>query len=332
MKDTALVIGMTGGIGGATARALLARGFRIRALTRQGRAPQRGVEWVLGDAMNAADVLRAAQGCGVIVHGANPPQYRNWRGLALPMLANTIAAAKANGATIVFPGTVYNYGPEALPLVDEQAPQNPRTRKGAIRVEMEQMLRAASREGARVLIVRAGDFFGPGAGSSWFSQGLIRPGRPLKRVSYPGTRDAGHAWAYLPDLADAIARLVQRRQEFAAFEAFHFEGHWLPRGVEMAQAICDVAGLPHSRIAAFPWWGVRLLSPFVGMFREMLEMRYLWQRELRLDGRKLGAVLGREPRTDLHDAVRDTLVSLGCLDAHAQAAGNSPRKWSRMQA
>jgi len=323
MKDTALVIGMTGGIGGSTARALLARGFRIRALTRRERAPQRGVEWVPGDAMNAADVRRAAEGCDVIVHGANPPQYRNWRGLALPMLANSIAAAKQTGATIVFPGTVYNFGPDTGPLVDEQAPQNPLTRKGAIRVEMEQMLRAASRAGARVLIVRAGDFFGPGAGSSWFSQGLIRPGRPLARVWYPGARDAGHAWAYLPDLAEAIARLVQRRHEFADFETFHFEGHWLPRGVQMAEAICDVAGLPHSRIAAFPWWGVRLVSPFVNVAREMLEMRYLWQRELRLDGRKLAAALGREPHTDLHDAVQDALVSLGCLDATGQDARNS---------
>src|SRR5262245_45921624 len=130
MKDTALAIGMTGGIGGSTARALLARGFRIRALTRRERAPQRGVEWVPGDAMNAADVRRASEGCDVIVHGANPPQYHNWRGLALPMLANTIAAAKETGATIVFPGTVYNFGPDALPLVDERAPQNPVTRKG----------------------------------------------------------------------------------------------------------------------------------------------------------------------------------------------------------
>ena len=114
-KPIALVIGFTGGIGGATARALAARGFHIRALTRRPQRAQPGVEWILGDAMNAADVLAAARGAAVIVHGANPPGYRNWRGLALPMLANTIAAAKQVQATIVFPGTVYNYGPDAFP-------------------------------------------------------------------------------------------------------------------------------------------------------------------------------------------------------------------------
>ena len=313
-KPVALVIGMTGSIGGAIGRALASRGFRIRALTRRPQRVQSGVEWILGDAMNAADVLAAAQGAEVIVHGANPPRYRNWRGLALPMLANTVSAATQVRATIVFPGTVYNYGPDAFPVVREDSAQRPLTRKGVIRVEMEQMLQQASRAGARVIIVRAGDFFGPGAGNSWFSHLLVKPGKRVTSVTYPGAHGAGHAWAYLPDLADAVARLVMRRGEFAPFETFHFAGHSLARGEEMAEAICDVAGIPYSRVGSFPWWALRVSSPFVALFREMLEMRYLWQRAVLLDNRKLVAVLGSEPHTDLRDAVRDTLEALGCVE------------------
>lgn len=316
-QPIALVIGMTGGIGSATARALAARGFRIRALTRRAQPAERGIEWIRGDAMNAADVLAAASAADVIVHGANPPKYRNWRGLALPMLANTIEAAKAVGATVVFPGTVYNYGPDAFPVVSEGSPQHPRTRKGAIRVEMEEMLRAASRDGVRTIVIRAGDFFGPQGQSSWFSMALVKPGKPASRVVYPGVRAAGHSWAYLPDVADAIARIVMRRGELAAFETFHFEGHWLPRGVVMAETICDVAGLPYSRIRSFPWLAVRALSPFVSMFRETLEMNYLWREPVRLDNRKLVAFLGSEPHTDLRDAVQDTLAALGCVGGAA---------------
>ena len=318
-KRLALVIGMNGGIGGATGRALLARGFRVRALTRRPQPPRPGVEWLIGDAMNAGDVRAAANGAVVIVHAANPPKYHDWRGLALPMLANTIRAAVETRATIVFPGTIYNFGPDAFPLLREDSPQNPLTRKGLVRVEMERMLRDASVAGALVLVVRAGDFFGPGAGSSWFSQGLVRPGRPVKRAWNPGRAEVGHSWAYLPDVADAIARLVLRRDQFAAFESFHFEGHWLPRCGAMAETICDVAGIPAARIASFPWWAVRGLSPFVALFREMLEMRYLWAEPLRLDNRKLVSVLGSEPRTDLRDAVEDTLASLGCLEARSAA-------------
>lgn len=140
-KATALVLGATGGIGGAVARALLARGWQVRALTR--RAPQEmarrrpEIEWVSGDAMDAGAVLAAAQGASLIVHAVNPPGYRDWEKRSLPMLENTIAAARAVGARILFPGTIYNYGPDALPELTEDSPQHPVTGKGAVRVSME---------------------------------------------------------------------------------------------------------------------------------------------------------------------------------------------------
>ena len=98
---TALVLGATGGIGGEVARRLVAAGgWAVRALHRN---PDRlsasskppGVDWRGGDAMSAADVAPAAEGVSVIVHAVNPPGYRNWRELALPILDNTIAAARA---------------------------------------------------------------------------------------------------------------------------------------------------------------------------------------------------------------------------------------------
>ena len=98
--------------------------------------------------MLARDVLTAAKGADVIVHAVNPPGYRDWERLVLPMLDNTIAAAKAHGARIVLPGSVYNYGPDALLLLTEASPQNPKTRKGQNRAEVERRLCAASTAGA----------------------------------------------------------------------------------------------------------------------------------------------------------------------------------------
>ncbi len=193
-SNTALILGATGGIGGEVARQLRDGGWTVRALQRGvplDGEQRDGMTWVRGDAMNAEDVSAAAAGCSVIVHAVNPPGYRRWAELALPMLDNTIAAARAVGATIVLPGTVYNFGPDAFPVLTEESPQHPLTRKGAIRVEMERRLSVASTAGARVLIVRAGDFFGPAAANSWFSQGLIKPGKPVTAISYPGAA----AWA-----------------------------------------------------------------------------------------------------------------------------------------
>jgi len=318
MAKTALVIGATGGVGSEIARVLVARGFRVRALHRdpaqaKARMASLGaVEWLKGDAMNAEDVLRASSGVSLVVHAANPPGYRNWKGLALPMLENSIAAARAAGARLVFPGTVYNFGPETFPLVAESAPQRPKTRKGAIRVAMEERLLQAAREGVPVLIVRAGDFFGAAGQNSWFSQALVKSGKPLRWMLYPGKRNVGHAWAYLPDLAETIAQLLEREAELGSFECFHFDGHWFERGVEIAEATRRVACAPHARIWGFPWALVYLLSPFVETFREMIEMRYLWSTALRLDNSKLLAFLGREPHTPLDQALRATLRELGC--------------------
>ncbi len=315
--STALVIGATGGIGGAVARALLQRGWHVKALSRrpQPAAPAgaNAIEWIQGDAMDAAAVAAAARGAEILFHGANPPRYRNWRGLALPMLDHSIAAAEANGARLVFPGTIYNFGPDAGTLLDERSPQHPVTRKGAVRVEMEERLERAARRGMRVLIVRAGDYFGGSSLNSWFNS-MITPGRPIRRVIDPGQRSVGHAWAYLPDLADAIVRLIALDATLAPFEIVHFSGHWFDRGNEMATAIRRAAGRPDLAIWRFPWPLVTLTAPFVPLFRELAEMRYLWRTPQRLDNRKLIALLGSEPHTPLDQAVRSTLAGLGCLE------------------
>jgi nucleoside-diphosphate-sugar epimerase len=174
------------------------------------------------------------------------------------------------------------------------------------------MERRLKDSGVPALVVRAGDFFGGrGVGNNWFAQGLVQAGKPLRRVARPGRPGVGHDWAYLPDLAEAMAELVERTPA-EGFDTFHFAGHRDVDGLQMAEAIRRAAGRP-LKVAAFPWPLVALLSPVVTLFREMLEMRYLWRQPLRLDNAKLEAVLGREPHTPLDEAVRSTLVQLKCL-------------------
>jgi nucleoside-diphosphate-sugar epimerase len=255
----------------------------------------------------------------VIVHAVNPPGYRGWETLVLPMVDNTIAAAKANHARIVLPGTIYNYGPDAFPLLQEDSPQHPQTRKGEIRAEMERRLAAASAAGARVLILRCGDFLGPHAGNTWFSQGLMKAGSPLKTLQDPGDYAIGHAWAYLPDVAETIVRLLERENELAAFESFHFGGYWLD-GHSMLDALRRATN--HPRIAAghFQWWLTAALAPFMETLRELRKMRYLWQSPVQLDDRKLIAFLGSKPYTPIDQALRTTLTATGCMPLQTDVA------------
>lgn len=314
MRKLVLIVGVTGGLASEAAKALLDHGWTVRGLSRE---PERAkprfpalasIDWRAGDAMRAHDVRHAAAGAALILHSANPPRYRNWRGLAIPMLAHSIAAAKAVGARVILPGNVYNFGPGAASPAAEDTPQQPSTRKGRVRVEMEAML-----GDARSLVVRAGDFFGPYAPASNFANVVVKPGRRLRLIVDPGSAGVGHTWAYLPDLAETIARLADIEEKLGAHEVIHFRGHWLEDGREMMEAIRRAAGNPELPIRRFPWWALTLAAPVVRLAREVAEMRYLWQYPLALDNTKLCRLIGDEPHTPLDAAVATSLQHLGCL-------------------
>ncbi|HEX7759666.1 MAG TPA: NAD(P)H-binding protein [Caulobacteraceae bacterium] len=312
----ALVIGATGGIGGELADLLSVRGWRVRALHRD---PERaraqtgrvGLEWVKGDASIEADVVRAAAGASVLVHGANTPGYRNWGTLHEPMLKNSIAAARASGARILFPGAIYNFGPDTFPSMREDAPQKPLTRKGAIRVKLEQALRDAADDGVRSLVVRAGDFIAKRPGTNWLSQGMVKVGRPITSLTYPGPLDVAHGWVYLPDFAETFVRLIEAPERLGSFEVFHMRGHAVT-GHEFVAALQAAAGRKIG-VQRLPWFAVAAAAPFNETFRETLELRYLWDGPVLMDNAKLVAHLGAEPQTSLTAALRVALAGMGAL-------------------
>src|SRR5215470_16720591 len=107
IQKTALILGVTGGIGGQLSDALLAHGWKVVAMVRDpakaaGQCDPR-IRLIAGDAMDAADTLKAAQGVQVIAHCVNPPGYKDWDRLVFPMIDNSIAAARAVGARILLP-------------------------------------------------------------------------------------------------------------------------------------------------------------------------------------------------------------------------------------
>jgi len=319
---TALILGATGGIGGETADALARHGWSIRALARDPAAGARArpeYDWRRGDALDAKAVGAAAEEASLIVHAVNPPGYRGWKRLVLPMLESSLAAARLSGARLLLPGTIYNYGPDAFPLLGEESPQHPTTRKGAIRVAMEARLEAAAREGVRSLILRAGDYFGPRPGNGWFSQALVTPGKPVTAITSPGRAGVGHAWAYLPDVAETFARLAGREQELGPFARFHFAGHWDATGTQVADAIRRVVGNPAIPVKALPWPLLPLAAPFSETVRELVEMQGFWRAPARLDNARLTHFLGAEPHTPLDTAVRETLLGLDCLPGSSTA-------------
>ncbi len=306
----AIVIGGNGAFGKSVARALAAKGWHLTGFMRSAKPSSTFHQIIEGDAKDASAVRAACAGQNLIIYGVNPP-YHEWSNDALPMLQNTIAAAKASGATILFPGNIYNYGPDAGANLNENSPQNPVTRKGKIRVAMENALIKAADDGVNTIVLRMGDFFGPGAVSTWFEAGLFggKPGIP-KSIAYPGDINLGHSWAYIPDIGEAAAQLVEAHKP-SGFEVFNFPGHYTKSGSALVDAINTIMVEKTGKELAvknFPWGFLQLVRPFIRMVNELFEMRYLWDVPHRLDGSKLEAIIGSIPQTPLNDAVRATLA------------------------
>src|SRR5436853_949852 len=151
MRDSILILGAAGRLGYAAAEAFRSEGWAVTGLVRPGAAHRvpPGIKVVETTDRKAA--VEAARGVNVVLHALNPPQTK-WHQMALPHAYSAIEAAETSGATLMFPGNIYNYGRGMPEVLDESTPMQPTTRKGRIRYEIEQRLLEASERGVRTII------------------------------------------------------------------------------------------------------------------------------------------------------------------------------------
>jgi nucleoside-diphosphate-sugar epimerase len=310
MSGRILVLGAAGRLGHKAAEAFRDAGWSVASLVRPGsaeRAPPH-TEIVEIHALDHAAVGNAARGADVVLHALNPP-YTEWSRLALPLAYGAITAAETAGATLLFPGNLYNYGSPLPVVIDETTPMRPTSRKGQLRVAIEDRIAEAAERGVRAIILRAGDFFGGGRGS-WFDLVLAKEiGRG--RITYPGPLDVAHEWAYLPDFASALVRVASMRETLPQFASLYFSGHAVT-GREFATAMAR-ASRGKCETKRMTWWLIHALRPVVPLCRELSEIAYLWNEPHRIDGAKLVTAIGSIPRTPLDLAVARALEDLGAI-------------------
>lgn len=311
MTTTVLILGAAGRLGQGLTEAFSHAGWTVRAQARKplpaSLAVLSGVQPVHCDATEVAAVRAAAKGVQVVIHALSPP-YTRWACLALPLMDVAIEAAISSGALLMFPGNVYNFGRELPPLLAPHTPESGDTPKAKLRIESEARLAAAP--GLDSVVIRAGDFFGGLGRGSWFDLAVASK-VAQGRVTWPGPVDLAHAWAYVPDLARAFVEVAARRALLQGHHRLHFKGHTLT-GTEMCRAI-GVATARPQRLVSLPWTLMRLGSLIVPMLREMVTMRYLWDRPHQLEDSALQALIGSVPHTPLHQAMSESLQALGHL-------------------
>ena len=317
MPDTVLILGARGRLGAAVVAAFAAAGWQVLAQARRAPTtqPHPRVRWIDAPLHDAEALSRQAGGASLVVHAVNPP-YTQWQAQALPLLCQGLDVAERLGARFMLPGNVYNYGAGMPPRLLPQTPEHPTTRKGRIRFDMEAEMAARGRRGLRSLVLRAGDFFGGEGRGVWFDLVVARDVAKGK-VCYPGPLDQAHAWAYLPDLAQAFVAVAARDWPLG-LTRLNFAGHTLT-GADLHAALERVAGrsLQHKGL---PWGLMRLGGLLIPSWREIVEMEYLWRVPHHLDGADLQAFAGPVPATPLDTALRHSLAALGQLGAGAKHA------------
>ncbi len=326
MGSDILILGSTGSFGGAIALELLARGRSVRLMVRDlDKARLRfgnraNADYVVGDAREGAAVAKAAAGCQAIIHGVNYP-YHQWAGNMERATENVIAAARgarASGGgpvTILFPGNVYGLGAQTGRALTEDAPNQPNSEKGRLRAALEESLRAAAedgrsggRGGVKVIVLRAGDYFGPTVRNAGVDPVFLRAwaGKTLRTI---GDIEAPHQWCYVPDLARATADLLDLAPTLAPFELINFGGYLPASTREFLRLIGSQAGHPEIDVGVISWRFVKVIGFINPIARELMELRYLWETPVILDDAKLRRLLPGFTPTPIEQAVHDTLHS-----------------------
>ncbi len=308
MRGQIFVLGAAGRLGYAAAEAFRDAGWSVKGLVRPGaawRAP-RGVDVI--ETKDRAVAVKEARGTDIVLHALNAP-YPGWAQHTLPLAYSAIEAAEQSGATLIFPGNVYNYGAGMPPVLDETTPMQPTSRKGKLRNEVELRLREASDRGVRVSTLRAGDFFGRGRGS-WFDLVVVKD-LARNRITYPGPLDVVHEWTYLPDYIAALIRLAVLRDTLEPFATFGFPGHAVT-GQQFVSAVARASGRA-LKVGHINWWMMRTIGSIWKMGRELSEIGYLWRVPHRIDGSKLASVIGEVPHTPLDVAVTRALRELDAI-------------------
>ncbi|MGO4579929.1 NAD(P)H-binding protein [Cupriavidus sp. 2TAF22] len=314
MSKTVLILGANGRLGRTLVDAFAGAGWQVLA---QARRPLAGpvppaVRALDLDVTQTARLAAAAHGASVVINALNPA-YTEWARHAAALARAAEEVALALDALLMFPGNVYNFGESMPPLLRPDTAQRPTARKSKIRHDIEAAMRERT-PALRSVVIRAGDYFGgPGRGS-WMDLAIARS-LGQGKVVYPGPRDRAHAWAYLPDLAQAFVAVATRHATLRGHTVLHFAGHTLT-GDELVAALGDAGGLRQPpRVGGMPWWLIRAGAALVPMWRELAEMAYLWKVPHAMDGSALDALVGALPRTPLGQALRTSLDQLGLCAA-----------------
>jgi nucleoside-diphosphate-sugar epimerase len=303
MSRTHVVTG-AGPVGSTVALQLAEAGEHVRLLTRSGSGPEHPfVERRRVDVSRPEELEAAFDGVVTVHHCIHGSAYdaRVWRA-ELPRAERAVLdAAGRVGAVVVFPESLYSYGPVDGPMT-EDLPRAATSGKLGVRTDLLAQ-RAAS--ATPTVSVAASDFYGPAVRNAHAGERMVPTVLAGRTMRVLGSPDLPHSFTYVPDLAAAMIAAAAREDLWGSF--LHAPTAPPVTQRQLVELVAHAGGVPTPKVSGIPSWALRAIGAVHRGTRELAETSYMFTRPFVLDSSASERRLGLAP-TPLEEGVAATVA------------------------
>lgn len=291
-----IVLGATGGTGTAIVEELINRGIQTiafgRSISKLNQLKQKlgnsdFLTLQVGNAFDDMSIYEASKDVDVIIQCVAVP-YHEMEKSQITLGKAIMSAADKLGKKIVFVDGIYPYGKATKKFVDEDHSKKPHTKKGKIKLELENLIFSDQWKNAIPLIVRLPDYYGPSSNlNSYLGMTILNISKG-KISSYIGSLNIPREYIYLPDAAKMIVELAGSSNAYR--QNWNIPGNVIT-GKRLVQIAQDSAG-QKKPVIPLKKTTIKMMGWFSPIMREMVEMSYLTEIPIFLDGSKYKQQIG----------------------------------------
>lgn len=300
------ILGANGIIAQELSKNVLRYTTHLRQVSRNPKKVNSSDEIMPANLLNFDQTDKAVKGSEVVYLLAGLKYDVNvWREQWPVVMRNVLDACKKHNSRLVFFDNVYAYG-KVNGIMTEDTPFNPNSKKGEVRAKIATMLLDEVKKGSlQAMIVRAADFYGPGAVLSLTHAAVNEKLKTGKRPQWIGDPKKIHTFTYTPDAGKTVAMLGNTPA------AFNQTWHALTSsekitGEDYVRMACDILNIPYKSIQALPKFGVRILGLFIPVLREFVEMMYQFENEYIFNSSRIENAF-KLSATSYQEGIRETL-------------------------
>src|SRR5690349_112232 len=272
---TVHVVTGAGPVGSTVAQQLADAGEQVRLLTRSGSGPEHALIDRRRVDVSRPDALEAALDGAVAVHHCihgSAYDVRAWRA-ELPQAERVVLEAAGRvGAVVVFPESLYSYGP-VDGVMTESTPRTASTGKLGVRTEL---LAQRDASPTPTVSVAASDFYGPLVRNAHAGERMVPTVLAGRTMRVVGSPDQPHSFTYVPDLAAAMVAAASRPDLWNSF--LHAPTAPAVTQRQLVAMVADAGGVRAPKVSSIPVPVLSALGVVSRQVKEMAETGYMFTR------------------------------------------------------